>query len=1064
MLYLYQSNHLEQLAEAFSQLTEQSSLSDAFAKEIVWVQSRGMGRFLELYLAKEQGICANVDFTLPATFTWQLIKTALPETTDKNIYTKDILRWRILMLLKNEVFQHHSVFQHYLSLGEMAAFEFAGKMADLFDQYLVYRPQWINQWEQGKLVGLGEDEQWQADLWRALVSDNNSSHRVRLWQQLLQQLGSVSLPERIHVFGLSSLAPAYIDLLGKLSEHTDIHLFTLNPCQEYWGDLIEAATILQQPPEYQHLSLSGHPLLASLGKQGRDFFDLLNDLPIASHADCFVENQQVSLLAQLQNDLLNLRLPTPIADPENQIKDKSIQIHSAHSPLRELQILKDQLLAILETNPGLSTSDIAVLTPDIEVYAPLIGCVFHQAFDTVILPFSITDTSFGQNYPLLSAFEQLLLLFQSRFEVDAILNLLDIPPLAQRFELTRQDITVIRHFVQQMNICWGLDEQMRAQYGGDSDAFTWQKGLKRLALGFMFSNAQLQERTPLWQKIAASSNSFIHADILAKLMQFLTLVQQTQAAWQTPCEASQWQNRLQRLLEDFFVMDSGQTIAQTQLDQLLSRLGEETKQAGFDDVLSYEVVYHYLLQGLRQKNDRNFLKGGITFCSMVPMRSLPFKVLCLIGLNDNDYPRDEKSVHFDLIGRHPQKGDRSRRNDDRYLFLEAILSAREQLYLSFVGRNIYTDEVLPPSTLVNELLDTLAQMTGLHMEELASRLVCQHPLQPYSKKYFLPDSPLFSFQQHFANALNKPRQSKQVFIDQSFEVQIALQKIEIHLEDFIRFWCHPVRDWLSCHLDWQAQFFEQMPEQNEPFYLNRQQEKSLLKQLMQDKIEHRTFEQNMDVFQAQDRFPAGMLGELYQTLEIDKVKNLYKPQVFNSQPLPLTEFALSIGQYTIWGALDDLFVEGRAVYAPFLPNAAEYIRFLLKHLCLCAGTPPGVLDCQSVYFNTEKTLTLVKLDQDEAKTQLAKWLDYYHLGQSKILPFFPRTHLAMVQNYLKTEDKQKALSEAYKVYLGNSFSRGEGSYEVNALVFDGQDPLANPLFWQIAEDLLLPLMRLAYES
>ncbi len=163
-------------------------------------------------------------------------------------------------------------------------------------------------------------------------------------------------------------------------------------------------------------------------------------------------------------------------------------------------------------------------------------------------------------------------------------------------------------------------------------------------------------------------------------------------------------------------------------------------------------------------------------------------------------------------------------------------------------------------------------------------------------------------------------------------------------------------------------------------------------------------------------------------------------------------------------SLDVLFVEGRAVYAPFLPNAAEYIRFLIKHLCLCAGTPSGVLDCQSIYFNTEKTLTLVKLDQDEAKTQLAKWLDYYHLGQSKILPFFPRTHLAMVQNYLKTEDKQKALSEAYKVYLGNSFSRGEGSYEVNALVFDGQDPLANPLFWQIAEDLLLPLMRLAYES
>ena len=273
-----------------------------------------------------------------------------------------------------------------------------------------------------------------------------------------------------------------------------------------------------------------------------------------------------------------------------------------------------------------------------------------------------------------------------------------------------------------------------------------------------------------------------------------------------------------------------------------------------------------------------------------------------------------------------------------------------------------------------------------------------------------------------------------------------------------------MRDWLSHYLDWQAQFSEQIFESNEPFYLTRQQERSLLKQLMQDKIEHRAFEQNITVFQAQDRFPAGMLGELYQTLEIDKVKNLHKPQVFNSSPLPLTEFTLSIGQYTIWGALDHLFVQGRAVYAPFLPSAVEYIRFLLKHLCLCASTPPDVLDCQSVYFNTEKTLTLVNLDQDEAKTQLAKWLDYYHLGQSNILPFFPRTHLALVQNYLKTEDRQKAMAEAYKVYLGNNFSRGEGSYEVNALVFDGQDPLTHPLFWQMTEDLLLPLMRLTSES
>ena len=294
MLYLHQSNRLETLAAVLSELQKLAPLSDAFAQEEIIVQSQGMRRYLNTYLASSLGVAANLNFSLPASLTWRLMRQAMPETPALSPFSPEVMRWRLLDLFNSHLFQTAETFAEsrnalnsYLTSGESAAYQLAGQLADIFDQYLVYRPEWIDCWQQGGLLDLGSDEIWQAQLWRYLDDGNQSvPHRVALWEKLLNLLGQIKLPERFFVFCVATMAPMYLQLLQALSVHCDVHIFALNPSSQYWGNVIEAAQILRSDSDID-LNQSGHPLLASLGKQERDFFDALTESSVSKEYDYF---------------------------------------------------------------------------------------------------------------------------------------------------------------------------------------------------------------------------------------------------------------------------------------------------------------------------------------------------------------------------------------------------------------------------------------------------------------------------------------------------------------------------------------------------------------------------------------------------------------------------------------------------------------------------------------------------------------------------------------------------------------------------------------------------------
>ena len=1064
MFYLYQSNRLESLASLFAGIQRVRPLESALAAEQIVVQSQGMRRYLSVYLARELGVAANLQFSLPAGLTWQLMQKLIPDIPTLSPFSPEVMRWRLLDLFRSEQFQTtsefenvRSILQSYLGSGESADYQLAGQLADIFDQYLVYRPQWIDAWQEGRLLGLGEDEVWQAQLWRYLDDGNQSApHRVALWEKLLSSLDKAHLPERFFVFGISTMAPMYLQLLQKISEHCDVFVFALNPSGQYWGNVIEAAQLLKGGDEAD-LSQTGHPLLASLGKQGRDFFDFLTEIGLEEQP-VFEEVSDDTLLHCLQNDIQNLRMPYHGQATHSEhsradlLDDGSVRIVSAHSPLRELQILKDKLLRILHEHPDWQPHDIAVLTPNIEPYSPFIEAVFGQAQGGAqALPYSVSDVKLSRRQPLLYALEQTLDLLESRFEVDKVLPLLESGLVLRRFGLTADDLPLLHDTIAELNVHWGLDGTMR---GAADNLFTWQQALERIVLGWMLPD----DGSPLWQNVSAWYGDVNRLDVFGRFAAFIRTLSRLAAEWRKPAAAEEWTERCRDLVQSLFLPDADDQYALQQFEQALAKWQEETALAGFSGTLPQHTVIRHIRRFLGSESQAGFLRGGITFCSMVPMRSLPFKVICLLGLNDGDFPRNTKAAVFDLIAKHPQKGDRARRDDDRYLFLEALISAREMLYLSYIGRDIRNDAEFAPSSLISELLDTIAAMTGKSGRELSEKWVKHHPLQEFSRRYFQKDvlsDGLFSTRQDYADALNQPQAEAQPFFLEALSQEEPGKTI--HQGDLISFWRNPVKVWLKKNLSWDQPYLDGAWESAEPF--EPQHEGRIADAYLDARRKGEDFEDTAIRLNAESLMPVGELGGLWQKQYQISAKNV-DAELMRSDKRPSEPYEESFDDLVLQGTIGNLYECGRIVFLNQKDNAPNRIARLLEHLIFCAVAPKSVANRQTHIVSLEQTETYAAIEQQTAKELLKEWLVYFRIGQNTPLPFFAKTSLAAAEEYNKKEDWDAALRKAHDVFNGNKMSKGQKEYTEVKLVFghSEESPLDEPLFENLVVNLLVPLL------
>ncbi len=571
-----------------------------------------------------------------------------------------------------------------------------------------------------------------------------------------------------------------------------------------------------------HLEPGNH-LLASTGSLGRDFLNLVLDAADWDEESLFTIPPENNLLQNVQADIFYLRDPgredcrrLPISKT-----DTSVRVHSCHSPLREVEVLYDQLLDWFQADPTLTPRDVLVMTPDIEAYAPFIQAVFDAPEEpSKRIPFSVADRGNRVASQIMGAFFNLLSLPATRLETTSVLRLLEADAVRAKFGLSESDLDTIRVWVRQTNIRWGQDARQRESLGLPGlPENTWRQGMDRLLLGYAMAGRgerMFNGVLPFDHVEGANAEVLGHfAGYLERLFDAVTALRERRTV-------GEWEHILLNVLDTFFEPPEREVGELLLIRSTLHELAGQASQASCAEPVDLAVILEALNPMLEEDRvGAGFITGGVTFCALKPMRSIPFRVICLIGMDDNAFPRTDRHLSFDLMAQRPRLGDRSLRADDRYLFLETLLSARERLHISFVGQSIRDNSEAPPSVLVSELLDYIAQAYELPGGDiLQDHVLVRHRLQAFSPAYFTnQDARLFSYSAENCRASHcgrTPRVTPAAFL----ELALSEPEPELRTVDAAalgEFFCNPARWLVTRRLGVRLEEREEVLEEVEPF-------------------------------------------------------------------------------------------------------------------------------------------------------------------------------------------------------------------------------------------------------
>ena len=795
-LIVLHGNRLELLRDAVFDWLQANPL-DPLEQAVFLVQSNGVAEWLKIALAERSGICAASTIALPARFLWDAYRDMLgrDQVPRRSAFDKAALTWRLMRLLPDRLGEpDFAPLRHFLADGDPERrLQLSARLADLFDQYQVYRADWLYDWADGRdqlrpargePVPLGDDQRWQAQLWRAVLAsmpdETRMLGRAHTHRRFLQAIDSGAapaqrLPRRVVLFGISALPLQTLEALAALATHTQVILTVPNPCQFHWGDIMDGRELMQAERRrlrlregrdltavpLEDLHAHSHPLLASWGRLGRDFVRMLDAFDDAASAqarfslpriDLFDDTPGDTLLSQVQAAVRDLQPLSEHPQVPPDPADRSIEFHVAHSAQREVEILHDQLLRrfATPTEPQLRPREVVVMVPDIEIFAPAIRAVFGQysRHDPRYIPFEIGDVNDRSINPLLVALDWLLRLPDQRCRQSEVRDLLDVPAIAGRFGLDEDALPLLGQWIEGAGVRWGLDVPHRDGLGlaATGEQNDWLFGIRRMLLGYASGQGASFAGIEAYGEVGG-----LDAALAGSLAQFVEALVRWRAVLAQTATPAEWGQHARNLLGSFFTsVDERDRLTLAQLDTALQRWLEACEDADFVEPVPLAVLREAWLGAIDEPTlNHRFVSGGVTFCTLMPMRAVPFRVVCLLGMNDGDFPRRAPKADFDLLALPgmARPGDRSRRDDDRYLMLEAVLAAREGLYVSWVGRNQRDNSPQPPSVLVSQLRDYLAAGWSLDLAALTT----EHPLQPFSRRYF-EDGGLTTFAREWRQA------------------------------------------------------------------------------------------------------------------------------------------------------------------------------------------------------------------------------------------------------------------------------------------------------------------------
>ena len=763
MLHVRTGDSLGGLATELAEVLR-TPLDDPMQAEWIGIPTQGVMSWLEIELARHlgaqpgrnDGIAANIDLKFSGDLHRRILAAHEGQRDGTDPWHIDRLVWTVVQVLADEADDQASLIAPIARLaGGGSLYGQARRLADLLDRYISNRPQMVRQWANGHAVdGAGApietSASWQPALFqlvRARIgAPSPAERRDELLAVARADEPAIDLPNRISLFGFTALPGGltFLNQLEALAEHRDVHLYLWQPSPGL-GEWVHRDVAVDHPES----SLSGlvrpqsdlrgsqlHPLVRSWAKPSREAEVLLAD---AQRRDVRVDalpptsTPRGTLLSQLQH---RLRVGRPTSDPfAIAAGDDSLVVLPCHGQIRQVEVLRDEILHILDDDPTLNESDIVVLCPSLADYAPLIEAVFGApaAAGTVAEPaaadapppsdapqlaYQITDRSLTQLNPVLGALASLLDMLSGRFGASVVSDFVGLPVVRARYGFSDDEFGTIVSWIEALDVSWGLDAPKRAPWIRDDHyaAGTWSAAIDRLLTGVALSDPDDSLSIGGVLPFGVEGTAI---DVAGRLAEFLVRLSSLATEVATPRPIGEWSTLLQDVVTEFFQPPADQAWQSSSVSAMLADVAERANDAAGAGPGSHDrEVRHDVdltLSDIRRlvgdqaggsSPPTKFFRGGITVTSLSPLRGVPFRVVCILGLDDEGI-RTGGGDGDDLLALTPMIGDRDRRADVRQSLFEALMSASERVVITRTGRSRLNNKPVPMTAALAELRDAM---------------------------------------------------------------------------------------------------------------------------------------------------------------------------------------------------------------------------------------------------------------------------------------------------------------------------------------------------------------------